>query len=144
MAIWKTTISLQELHQRSRNTIVEFLDIVFTKIGDDFLIATMPVNERTKQPIGILHGGSSCVLAETIGSTAGNFAVDIATHYCVGAAIYTQHLRSVTNGLVRGKAIPLHLGRSSQVWNIDIHDESAHLISTTRLTMAVLSRKSAS
>jgi 1,4-dihydroxy-2-naphthoyl-CoA hydrolase len=141
MTIWKTPISLEELTQRGAKTMAEHLGIVFTEIGEDFLIATMPVDERTIQPLGIMHGGASCVLAETVGSTAGNIAVDQKEHYCVGLSIYTQHLRSVREGKVIGVATALHLGRSTQIWNIDISNIEQQLISTTRLTMAVLSRK---
>jgi 1,4-dihydroxy-2-naphthoyl-CoA hydrolase len=140
MAIWKTPISLDKILERSKNTLVEHLDITFTEIGEDYLKAIMPVNEKTKQPLGIMHGGASCVLAETIGSTAANFCVDISKHFCVGLSIYTQHLASFKSGSVEGTASPIHLGRSTQVWNIDIHDDTSRLISSTRLTMAVLSR----
>lgn len=141
MTIWKTPISLDDLSNRGKNTMIDLLGIQFTHIGENSLTAIMPVNEKTKQPIGIMHGGASCVLAETIGSTAANYAVDINTHYCVGASIYTQHLRSIRQGQVQGIAIPLHLGRSTQVWTIDIRDQQGQLISSTRLTMAVLGRK---
>lgn len=141
MTIWKTTISLEELNQRSAKTMADYLEIVFTEIGKDFLTATMPVDERIRQPLGIMHGGASCVLAETVGSTAANFVVDQKEHYCVGLSIYTQHLRSIREGKVTGVAKALHLGRSTQVWNIDISNIEQQLISTTRLTMAVLSRK---
>lgn len=140
MSIWKTAISLENLLERSANTMVECLEIQFTEIGDNYLKATMPVNAKTKQPLGIMHGGASCVLAESIGSTAANYCVDITKQYCVGLSIYTQHIKSVKSGYVTGIAIPIHLGRSTQVWNIDIHDEEKHLISSTRLTMAVLNR----
>ncbi len=101
----------------------------------------MPVDERTKQPIGIMHGGASCVLAETIGSTAANLCVNLDKQYCVGLVINTNHIRSIRSGLVIGTAGPKHLGRSTQVWSIKIHNESQQLISLTRLTMAVLDRK---
>jgi 1,4-dihydroxy-2-naphthoyl-CoA hydrolase len=140
MTIWKSPISLEALHQRAHDTLVDHLEIVFTEIGDDFLIAKMPVNQKTVQPLGILHGGASCVLAETVGSMAANYTVDTQTNYCVGLSIYTQHIRSVREDFIFGKAIPLHRGRTTQVWNIDITDKEAHLISTTRLTMAVLNR----
>ncbi len=141
MAIWKTPITLENIEQRSKDTMVEALEIVFTEIGDNFLKATMPVNIKTKQPLGIMHGGASCVLAETIGSTAANYAVDINKEYCVGLSINTNHIRSAREGNVTGIAIPMHIGRSTQVWNIDIVDDANRLISTTRLTMAVLNRE---
>lgn len=140
MSIWKTPISLDVITQRGANTMVDYLGIEFIEFTDDALIARMPVNDRTKQPLGIMHGGSSCVLAETVGSTAANFAVDITVHYCVGLSIYTQHIRSIREGDVIGTATPIHLGRSTQVWNIDIKNDIDQMISTTRLTMAVLNR----
>lgn len=141
MTIWKTPISLEELMERGANTMASCLGIIFTDVGDNFLTATMPVDDRTRQPLGIMHGGASCVLAETVGSTAANYAVDQKEYFCVGLSIYTQHLRSVREGNVTGVATALHLGRSTQVWNIDITNVDQQLISTTRLTMAVLNRK---
>ncbi len=140
MAIWNSPLSLEKIQKRSQNTLVDHLDIVFFEIGDNYLKARMPVNEKTKQPIGIMHGGASCVLAETIGSTAANFVIDINTHYCVGLTIHTNHIKSAKSGMVIGTAIPIHIGRSTHVWNIDIHNEQHKLISTTRLTLAVLTR----
>lgn len=138
MSIWKTEINLEKLAERNKNNMAEFLGIQFIEIGDDFLVATMPVNERTRQPLGIMHGGASCVLAETIGSVAANYAVDYSKHYCVGLTINTNHIRSVRSGLVTGKAKPYHLGKTTQVWSIPIKNENEKLISITRLTMAVL------
>jgi 1,4-dihydroxy-2-naphthoyl-CoA hydrolase len=142
MRIWKTPISLESLYNRSKNTIIEVLDIEFTEVGDDYLKATMPVNEKTRQPLGIMHGGASCVLAETLGSSAANYVVDTNQQYCVGLAINTNHIKSVQAGKVTGMAIPMHLGRSTQVWNINIYDDYEKLISSTRLTLAVLNRQS--
>jgi 1,4-dihydroxy-2-naphthoyl-CoA hydrolase len=140
MSIWKTPISLENIKDRGKGTMIDFLEIEFFEIGDNYLKATMPVNEKTKQPIGILHGGASCVLAETIGSMAANYAVDITQNYCVGLSITTNHIQSVREGYVSGTACPIHLGRSTQVWNIDIKNDGQKLISSTRLTMAVLTR----
>lgn len=141
MSIWKTPISIEAIKSRAENTMSEFLGIEFCEFGDDFLIASMPVDHRTKQPIGIMHGGASCVLAETVGSVAANFCVDLRTHYCVGLDINTNHIRSVQSGFVFGKAEPYHLGKSTQVWSIEIRDEEKRLISINRLTMAVLQKK---
>jgi 1,4-dihydroxy-2-naphthoyl-CoA hydrolase len=141
MSIWKTSISLAHLNERGRQTMVEHLAIEFINIGESHLEATMPVDQRTKQPIGIMHGGASCVLAETVGSTAANYAIDITDYYCVGLSINTNHIRAVRTGWVRAHASPLHIGQSTQVWNIDIFDEQQRLISSTRLTMAILKRK---
>ena len=140
--IWKQKADLDTVNHRGKNTMLTLLDIEFTEVGDNYLIATMPVDHRVHQPIGIMHGGASCVLAETVGSTAANFAVDQTKYYCVGLSINTNHIRSVKSGLLSAKAVPHHLGRSTQVWNIDIIDENKKLISTTTLTMAVLSRVS--
>ena len=140
MAIWKALIDLAAINERSKNTLASHLDIAFTEIGEDYLVATMPVSPQTHQPLGIMHGGASCVLAETVGSTAANFCVDRDRFYCVGLDINTNHIRSVRSGQVIGKAAPYHLGRSTQVWNIEIHQDNGQLISINRLTMAVLNR----
>lgn len=140
MKIWKTEINLEILATRGKNTMVDYLDIECIEIGDDYLVARMPVDHRTKQPIGIMHGGASCVLAETIGSTAANFCVDYSKHYCVGLDINTNHIRSVREGYVIGTAKPFHLGKTTQVWGIEIVNEENKLVSVNRLTMAVLSR----
>jgi len=143
MQIWQMEMSLQALNDRSKNTMAEFLNIEFVEIGDDFLVARMPVNERTIQPVGIMHGGASCVLAETVGSTAANCVVDINKQYCVGLDINTNHIRSIREGYVFGKAKSFHIGRTTQVWGIEIINEKKQLISVTRLTMAVLTREPA-
>ncbi len=140
MPIWKMPIDLENLNQRSADTLASHCEIIFSEVGDDYLVATMPVDERTKQPIGIMHGGASCVLAETIGSTAANFCVDIKKQYCVGLAINTNHIRSVRSGLVIGTAKPFHIGRTTHVWSIEITNEDKQLVSVNRLTMAVLNR----
>jgi 1,4-dihydroxy-2-naphthoyl-CoA hydrolase len=142
--IWKTMISLVAANERSKNTMAEFLGIEFVQMGDDYLVARMPVDNRVKQPIGIMHGGASCVLAETVGSTAANFCVDIKTHYCVGLDINTNHIRSIREGNIFATAKPFHLGKSTQVWAIEIKDEAQKLISINRLTMAVLARSQGS
>lgn len=138
--IWKNDVTLEVIHERNLNTLADFLGIKYTELGDAYLVATMPVNEKTKQPIGILHGGASCVLAETVGSNAANMAVDLSTHYCVGLSINSNHIKPAREGLVTAKATPVHLGRSTQVWEIPITDETGRLMSIHRLTMAVLAR----
>jgi len=140
-AIWKKEFTLETLNNRGKGCGVEHLGIVITQVTDNQMIATMPVDSRTKQPIGILHGGSSVFLAESVGSLAANMAVDN-EHYCVGQEINANHLRSVTEGIVTATATPFHLGRSSQVWSIEIHDDKQRLICISRLTMAVLKRAS--
>lgn len=141
MKIWKTELTLQGLNERSKNSMADFLDIEFIEIGDDFLVARMPVDQRTKQPLGIMHGGSSCVIAETVGSTAANCCVDSHTHYCVGLDINTNHIRSIREGFVIATSKPYHIGKSTQVWGIEVRNEQNQLISVNRLTMAVLERK---
>jgi len=141
MSIWKQEISLRSTQERSANTMVDHLGIEFIDFGDDYLTAKMPVDSRTRQPLGIMHGGASCVLAETVGSTAANYCVE-PNKYCVGLDINTNHIRSIQNGYVVATAKPFHLGRSTQVWHIEIKDEQGRLISVNRLTMAVLNRDS--
>lgn len=141
MSIWKTPFTLELLKQRQAGTMTEHLGIEMTEIGHDFLRGTMPVDHRTKQPLGIMHGGASCVLAETMGSIAANFCVDLSTHYCVGLDINTNHIRVAKHGIVIATAKPFHLGRSTHVWGIDITTEQGKLVSVTRLTMAVMERK---
>lgn len=140
MRIWQTEIDLKIVNDRAIGSMSEFLGIQFTAIGDDYLVATMPVDHRTKQPLGIMHGGASCVLAETVGSTAANFCVDYKAHYCVGLDINTNHIRSMREGIVIATARPFHLGKSTQVWGIEIKNEAGQLVSINRLTMAVLTR----
>lgn len=141
MTIWTVPSPVISANERSKNTMVTHLGIEFLTCGEDFLTAKMPVDERTKQPIGIMHGGASCVLAETVGSVAANYCVDTTRQYCVGLDINTNHLRSVSSGDVFACAKPLHIGQSTQVWGIEIRDEKNRLISVSRLTLMVLSRK---
>jgi uncharacterized protein (TIGR00369 family) len=141
MQIWQVKPELEIINLRGRNTMSEHLGIEFIRYGDDFITARMPISERNRQPIGIMHGGASCVLAETVGSTAAQFCVDMSVSYCVGLDINTNHIRAIREGWVIATAKPFHLGKTTQVWSIEIHDEAEHLISITRLTMAVLARK---
>lgn len=140
MEIWKTPITLEVITLRAHNTLSTHLGIEFTEVGEDFLEAKMPVDHRTRQPIGIMHGGASCVLAETLGSVAGNYCVDLNKEYCVGLDINTNHLRQAQEGFVIGRARPMHLGRKTQVWGIEIRNEQGQLISVNRLTLMVLAR----
>lgn len=140
MKIWYKDFDVQDINDRAKNTMSEFLGIKFTEVGDDYLVATMPVDNRTKQPVGIMHGGASCVLAESVGSTAANCCVDLQKFYCVGLDINTNHIRSIRQGRVIGVARPFHVGKTTQVWGIQICDEQDKLISVTRLTMMVLTR----
>jgi 1,4-dihydroxy-2-naphthoyl-CoA hydrolase len=141
MSIWNRQYTVEELRDKGNGTMVEHLGIAITEIGDDFLKGTMPVDHRTFQPMGILHGGASVALAETLGSLAANFVVDNRTKYCVGLDINANHIRAARKGFVTGVARPLHLGSSTQVWSIEITDEEDRLVCISRLTMAVLDRK---
>lgn len=140
-ALWKTPITLDSLAQWGHANMVSHLGITFTEIGPDYLKATMPVDHRTRQPLGLLHGGASVVLAETLGSTAGSCCVDLERFFVVGIEINANHLRSVQEGIVEGTARPVHLGGSTQVWEIRILDASEQLICISRLTLSVLKRR---
>lgn len=140
MSIWRTVVTLEELQDSTRNTLSEHLGIRYTQIGTDFLCASMPVDARTHQPAGVLHGGASLALAESLGSVGANLCVDRATHVCVGQEINANHLRAVSAGLVTATARPYHVGSRSQVWHIEIRDEQERLVCVSRLTMAVLAR----
>lgn len=141
MSIWKTPMSITAVTDIRKETMVNHLGIEFTEIGDDYLKGRMPVDHRTIQPYGIMHGGASCVLAETLGSVAGSHCVDFSKQLCVGLSINTNHLRMAKEGYVYGTARPIHLGRTTQVWEIDIENEQGQLISINRLTLAVVDRR---
>lgn len=134
---FRRPMSLEALNALSRGTAMEPLGIVFTQIGPDFLRATMPVDARTRQPYGRLHGGASVLLAETLGSTAGMLCVEEGRGV-VGVEINANHLRGVSEGLVTGTVRPLHVGRSTQVWDIRIEDAQRRLVCVSRLTAAVI------
>ena len=138
--IWQRPVTIDGINAWGRVNMMDHLDITFTEVGDDYLKATMPVDHRTTQPLGLLHGGASVVLAETLGSTAASMCVDIEKHYCVGIEINANHLRGVRQGLVTGTARPVHVGRKTQVWQIEIHDDADRLVAVSRLTLAVLDR----
>lgn len=141
MTIWTTNPDLDAINATSNGTLAQQLGIEFIQVGDDFLAARMPVDERTHQPLGLLHGGASAALAETIGSVAGLFTLDISKQYVVGLALNANHIRPVKTGWVIGQARPVHLGRTTQVWNIDITNDSDQLVSVVRLTLAVRTYK---
>ena len=140
MSIWRTTATAAELNERGSRTLPGYLGIRVTEIGADFLRATMPVNEHTHQPFGVLHGGASVALAETVGSLAAMLCIDPA-YIALGQDINANHVRSVSSGLVTATARPFHLGRSSHVWHIEIRDEQERLVCVSRLTMAVVERR---
>lgn len=132
-----TPESLNEIH---RKTACESLGITITEVGDDFIRGVMPVDERTRQPYGLLHGGATLALAETLGSSAAVAVVDPATSMSVGTAVTANHIRAARQGFVTGTARPLHLGRTSQLWEIDIVDESQRPVCLARLTTMVVAR----
>ena len=139
-ALWSVDgITVQKLNHMNKGTIMETIGIEYTEVGDDYICGQMPVSTKTVQPFKMLHGGASCVLAETLGSVASNMIIDQNKFKAVGMSINTQHLKSAHLGeTVHGKATAIHLGSKSHLWNIDITNESGKLISTTRLTMAIL------
>jgi 1,4-dihydroxy-2-naphthoyl-CoA hydrolase len=141
MAIWFGNPTIESVDARGKGTMVEHLGIIITKVGDDYLEATMPVDHRTIQPLGLLHGGASVALAETLGSIAAYLVIDPQRKYCVGLEINANHIRSVRKGIVKGKAFPLHLGNSTQVWSIEIKNEEEKLVCVSRITIAVLDRR---
>ena len=138
MSIWYAPVSLEALREQGRRTLVEHLGMELTAVGEDWIAGTMPVDERTHQPFGLLHGGASLALAETLGSVGANLCVDFTKFRCVGQEINANHLRPVTNGLVTGTARPLHVGARSQVWQIEIVNPAEQLVCISRLTMAVI------
>lgn len=140
MSIWFKPFTLKDLNDRGAGTLADFLGIEFTEIGDDFLKATMPASDKTKQPIGIVHGGANVVLAETLASTAANAAIDIENNYCVGLEINANHIRPVREGIVTGITRPIHLGRTTQVWQIELFNEAGKLTCASRMTASVLTR----
>lgn len=140
MAIWKKAFTLDDLKARHAGTAEGHLGIEFSAIGDDWLAARMPVDARTRQPFGILHGGASVLLAESVGSCAANLCVDSQHFYCVGLDINANHVRGVRSGWVTGTARALHIGKSTHVWQIDITNEAGALVCASRLTMSVLRR----
>jgi len=137
MSIFRQAPALDELNAMSKGTAIETLGIVFTEIGDAYVRATMPVDQRTWQPFGLLHGGASVLLAETLGSMAGGLCVLPAQHV-VGIEINANHVRGVRSGVVTGTARALHVGRNTHVWEIRIEDAGGHLVCMSRMTLAVI------
>src|SRR5574337_1319510 len=136
MTLWKTQTTVDQLNERSKNTLVERLGIEFLEVGDDYLKAKMPVDYRTKQPAGLLHGGASVVLAETLGSVAAGLCVNKEKKRIVGLEINANHIRPVTDGWVTGVTKPIHVGITTQIWEVKIYNEQDNLICISRLTVA--------
>ncbi len=142
MSIWTNDNALTHhtAEENKGSTILGQLGIEFTERGDKHLAATMPVDHRTRQPMGILHGGASVVLAETLGSSAASMCLDLSKEYCVGLDINANHIRAIRSGTVTGVARPIHIGRSTHVWEIKIVDEEQRMVCISRITMSVLQR----
>ena len=134
------SITLQSLNKMSKGCMLEHIGIEFTEIGEDFIKARMPVDNRTHQPYGLLHGGASVTLAETLGSVAAHFVVNNDLYYTVGQEINANHIRSVKSGYVYGTAKAIHLGKKSHVWGIEITDEQEKLVCISRITMAIIEK----
>ncbi|MGC8594996.1 MAG: hotdog fold thioesterase [Candidatus Kryptoniota bacterium] len=134
-------VSVKEINEFSRKTMSETIGIEITEVGEDYIKGRMPVDYRTMQPYGIMHGGASAALAETLGSIAGNFFVDQDKEVVVGLELNVNHIRSVREGFVFGTARPIHIGSRTQVWDIRIEDERGRLVSVSRLTLAVVSKR---
>ncbi len=139
--IWKHKIDLATLNKWSVNTMVEHIGIEFTDSGDDFLVAKMPVDHRTHQPYGLLHGGASVALAETMGSVASALVIDANSQAAVGIEINANHIKSIKSGWVIGTVKPIKIGHTLHVWNIEIRDESGSLLCVSRLTCAIIKKR---
>lgn len=140
--IWfNKDLKVDDLFSLRKNTLAEQIGLEFTEVGPDYLRGTLPVDHRTIQPYGLLHGGASCVLAETLGSVASAYVVDHSKFLCVGLEINANHVRGVKSGIVTGTARPLHLGATTHVWEIKIEDELDRLICVSRLTVMIVPRK---
>ena len=138
MGIWARSTTVEKLNTRSTDTLVAHIGIEYTAIGDDYIQARMPVDSRTVQPARILHGGASVVLAETLGSVAAHHCIDPTQKMAVGIEINANHVRSVRDGYVTGTVKPLHIGHSTQIWQIHIRDDQERLVCISRITLAVL------
>jgi 1,4-dihydroxy-2-naphthoyl-CoA hydrolase len=142
MSIWyRNDYTLEQLNAMGQNTMADLLGMKFTEIGEDFLKLQMPVDHRTHQPYGILHGGASAALAETVGSVASSMCINTEKLICVGMEINCNHLRAKREGAVTATALPIHIGATSHVWDIRITDEAGKMICISRLTMAILKKR---
>lgn len=141
MSIWKTTATPAQINQGAHGNMMGHLGIAITEVGDDYLTGTMPVDHRTIQPMGLLHGGASVVLAETLGSIAGSLACNGHDEYVVGLEINANHIKSARSGLVTGVAKPIHVGGRTHVWEIRIANDANELVCISRITLAVIQKK---
>lgn len=140
MSLWYKPITVFELNERSRNTLSDYMGIKFTDITDNSISAIMPIADNLKQPVGILHGGANVVLAETLASTAANYAVDLDKYYCVGLEINANHIRSVNSGVVSAITTPVHIGKTTHVWAVEISNEEGKITCISRMTAYVITR----
>ena len=141
-AIWHQTPDPDYLNQHmATGTIAEHLGILMTEVGDDFITGTMPADARTFQPYGVVHGGANVVLAETLGSTGGGYVIDQSRFMCLGQDVSATHLRPVSSGLVTGTARPVHLGKRSHVWQMELFDDAGRLSCISKLILAIIERK---
>lgn len=140
MSIWFKNPSLDELNELCKNNMVDHCGIKLIEVGEDFLEGEMQVSQNIKQPFGIVHGGANCVLAETLGSIAANMTCNPESHHAVGLSITTNHVKAVRNGIILGRAIPIHTGRKIQVWQISTYNEKQELTSQTSLTLSIIEK----
>lgn len=138
--IFPEYLELDAINSMGEGCMVSHLGIEFTEIGHNFLTATMPVDHRTKQPMGLLHGGASVALAETMGSVGASLCIDLNKQYPVGLEINTNHIKSAKEGVVTGKTTPIHIGKSTHIWSIEIRNNKNQLVAVSRITMAILDR----
>lgn len=141
MSIWFRPITIAEISERSKGTLSEFLGIEFTEITNNTISAIMPVTQNLKQPAGIVHGGANVVLAETIASTAANYAVDLENYYCVGLEINANHIKAVTKGIISAITKPIHIGKTTQIWEIELRNSEQEITCISRMTAYVIKRK---
>jgi len=141
MSIFNPGVTPESLNKFSENTLISHIGIEFTQVGDNFIEAKMPVDQRTQQPLGLLHGGASVTLAETLGSVAAFCCIDNSTKYCVGLDINANHIKSARSGYVYGMASPAHIGKKTHVWEIRIVNEEKELICISRITMAIIDKR---
>jgi 1,4-dihydroxy-2-naphthoyl-CoA hydrolase len=141
MSIWFNEVTLEGVKASRAKTMVDHIGIEFTRITENTLEARMPVDERTRQPLGIMHGGASAALAETVASIAANLTIDLAKSFCVGLDLNTSHIKMVKEGFVYATASPIHIGSQTQIWQVRTVNEKHELVAVSRMTMIVLERK---
>ncbi|OGV37468.1 MAG: hypothetical protein A3E88_00590 [Legionellales bacterium RIFCSPHIGHO2_12_FULL_35_11] len=141
MSIWFEPTTIEIISERSKNSMADFLGIKFTEITANSITAIMPVSDKIKQPIGIVHGGANVVLAETIASTAANYVIDLKKYFAVGLEINANHLRQVREGVITAITMPIHLGGKTQVWSVDIFDDKGNKTCISRMTACIVERK---